>query len=252
MEANDIYLRKKTLTSWAKEVEVVLKKISIQNNQGKKENAKNGRMDFAYAEYYLAEIVSLLNLSIYLLGHDSSRKYTYFPARQIMEITLQLEHVYSIKAKKGSKGVQRMFFKDMTKSAKSAVAWPGEKGKNTLIRHLTVLDIASKILKLDFKTDDVSAKSNRDINSLCKKSKILLKNCTGGELYNYYEVLSEASHSNVVTIGASNHGENFFEASIFFEISVELSIRFCEMIIKECGYGQLETDLEYLKKITGI
>ena len=118
----------------------------------------------------------MLNLSVYLVGHTAFRKYAYFPARLIMEIVLQLEHVYSIKEKKGLNGVRRLFFKDIAISAKSSLALPGEGGKEKLSGHLTFLNIASKILKLDFSTDDVSAKSNRGIKSLCDKSHIVVKN----------------------------------------------------------------------------
>lgn len=252
MESIDINARISTLVPFARDVDALLKKIDAQNDKDKKENAENGRMDFAYAEYYLAEISSLLNLSINLMEHESYRKYAYFPARQIMEIVLQQEHVYSVKAKKGPNGVMRMFFKDISKSAKSAIEWPGEKGKNTLKKHLTLLDVASKILRLDFRTEDVSAKSNRDVKSLCEKSQIVLKNCTGNDLYSYYEVLSEASHSNVVTIGAGSHSDNSYEAIIFFEISIELAIRFCDMVVKEGKYAQFEPDIRKLKKIGEI
>jgi len=252
MENQNLNSRKQGLIALAEEIEKFLQKIKDQNGIGKKENAENGRMEFAYVEYYLAEVSSLLKLSVYLLGHDAFRKYAYFPARLIMEIVLQLEHVYSIKKKKGLNGVRRLFFKDIAISAKSSLAWPGEKGKDTMSRHLGFLDIASKILRLDFKTENVSAKSNRDIKSLCDKSTIVLKNKTGGDLYSFYEILSESSHANVVNIGASNHENDEVGALEVFTISLELAIRFCEMIIIESEYRQLENDLGNLKRVAGI
>lgn len=252
MENQNLNSRKQGLITLAEEVERFLQKIKDQNGIGKKENAENGRMEFAYVEYYLAEVSSLLKLSVYLLGHDAFSKYTYFPARLIMEIVLQLEHVYSIKKKKGLNGVRRLFFKDIAVSAKSSLTLPGEKGKGAMTRHLDFLDIASKILRLDFKTEDVSAKSNRDMKSLCDKSTIILKNKTGGDLYSFYEVLSESSHANVASVGASNYGNNEVVALEVFAISLELSIRFCEMVITESGYKQLENDLGNLKHIAGI
>lgn len=240
------------LISFADEIINVLQKIKSQTDLDQKENAKNGRMDFAYVEYYLAEISSLLNLSVYLLEHGSFKKYTYFPARLIMEIVLQLEHVYSVKKRKGLDGVRRMFFKDIAISAKSSLALPGEKGKDKISNHLIFLNIASKILRLDFKTEDVSAKSNRDIKSLCDKSRIVIKNCTGSNLYNFYEILSESSHANVVTMGASDYENDEKGALDIFEISLELAIRFCEMVINENSYRQLEDDLSNLMRIAGI
>lgn len=100
MENQDVNSRKLGLIALKEEIEKVLQKIKSQNDLDKKENAENGRMDFAYVQYYLAEISSLLNLSVYLLGHDIFRKYAYFPARLIMEIVLQLEHVYSVRKRK--------------------------------------------------------------------------------------------------------------------------------------------------------
>lgn len=244
--------RKQALVGLAIETRKVLEKIKTQNSSSKKENAENGRMEFAYVEYYLEEIFSLLNLSIYLLEHGTFRKYTYFPARLIMEIVLQLEHVYSVKKKKGLDGVCRLFYKDITISAKSSLTLPGEGGKNRIRGQVRFLDVASKILKLDFKTDDVSAKSNRNTKSLCDKSCIVIKGCAGSELYSFYEVLSESSHANVVSVGASNCKNDESGALIVFEISLELAIRFCEMVINESKYEQLETDLSELKKIAGI
>jgi len=252
MDEQNINSRKRGLIALAEEIEKVLQKIKAQSEQEKKENAENGRMEFAYVEYYLAEVSSLLNLSVYLLEHSMFRKYTYFPARLIMEIVLQLEHVYSIKNKKGINGVRRLFFKDIAISAKSSLALPGEKGKEKITKHLSLLNIASKILRLDFKTDDVSAKSNRDIKSLCDKSHVVIKKYTGSDLYSFYEILSESSHANVVSVGASNHENDEIGSLGIFEISLELAIRFCEMVIKESNYKQLEDDLRNLKQVAGV
>ncbi|MBT9168995.1 MAG: hypothetical protein DDT19_02347 [Syntrophomonadaceae bacterium] len=252
MENKEFDSKKQVLVVLAKEIEQVLQEIKNQNDLGKKENAENGRMEFAYVEYYLAEICSLLNLSVYLLGHDAFRKYTYFPARLIMEIVLQLEHVYSVKKKKGANGVRRLFFKDIAISAKSSLAWPGEKGKDKISSHLSFLDITSKILRLDFKTENVPAKSNRGIKALCDKSSIVLKNKTGSDLYSFYEVLSESSHANVMSIGVSNHENDEVGALEIFTISLELSIRFCEIVISKSGYRQLENGLGNLKRVAGI
>ena len=252
MENQNTNSRKQELVALAERIEEVLQKIKSQNNIDKKKNAENGQMEFAYVEYYLAEVSSFLNLSVYLLEHGTFRKYAYFPARLIMEIVLQLEHVYSVKSKKGINGVRRLFFKDIAISAKSYLALPGEKGKDRIRNNLGLLDIAGKILKLDFKTDDISEKSNRGIKSLCDKSCIVVKNCTGSDLYNFYKILSEASHANVVSIGASNHENDEVGSLSIFEISIELAIRFCEMVIKESGYEQLEADLNRLKKVAGI
>ena len=112
------------LISLAGEIIKVLQKIKNQSDTDQKENAENGRWEFAYIQYYLKEVSSLLNLSVYLLKHDTFRKYTYFPARLIMEIVLQQEHVYSVKNKKGLNGVRRLFFKDIAISAKSSLAAP--------------------------------------------------------------------------------------------------------------------------------
>ena len=252
METKDFNSQMKNLIALADEIIKVLQKIKSKTNLEKKENAENGRMEFAYVQYYLAEISSLLNLSVYLLKHDIFIKYTYFPARLIMEIVLQIEHIYSVKNKKGLNGVRRLFFKDIATSTKSSLALPGDGGKEKLSGHLTFLNIASKILKLDFSADDVSAKSNRSIKSLCDKSHIVVKNLTGSELYSFYEILSEASHANVVSIGASNHENNKVGALGIFEISLELSIRFCEVVISESKYVLLKTDVNRLKQVAGI
>lgn len=244
--------KEQELISLAKTIEEILQKIKSQNNIDKKENAENGQMEFAYVEYYLAEVSSLLNLSVYLQEHSTFRKYTYFPARLIMEIVLQLEHVYSVKSKKGINGVRRLFFKDIAISVKSSLALPGEGGKDRLKNNLDLLNIAGKILKLDFKTDGISEKSNRGIKTLCDKSHIIVKNCTGSDLYDFYKILSESSHSNVLSIGASNHKNDDVGSLGIFEISIELAIRFCEIIIKESEYKQLEADLDSLKNIAGI
>ncbi|MGC9602608.1 MAG: hypothetical protein ABSE76_02625 [Minisyncoccia bacterium] len=252
MEIRDFNSQTQALIALVDEITKGLQKIKESNDIDKRKNAENGRMEFAYVEYYLAEVSSLLNLSVYLVEHTAFRKYAYFPARLIMEIVLQLEHVYSVKKKKGLNGVRRLFFKDIAISAKSSLALPGEGGKEKLGGHLIFLNIASKILKLDFSTDDVSAKSNRDIKSLCNKSHIVVKNLTGSELYSFYEMLSEASHANVVNVGASDYVNDGEGALGVFEISLELAICFCEIIIRECGYSQLESDLKNLKSIAGI
>ncbi|MFC1625415.1 hypothetical protein ACFL1O_00895 [Patescibacteria group bacterium] len=251
-EFQDLNSRKQGLINLAEEIIKVLEKIRSQTDSNQKENAENGRWEFAYVKYYLAEVSSLLNLSVYLLKHDIFRKYTYFPTRLIMEITLQLEHVYSVKKKKGLDGVRRLFFKDIATSAKSSLALPGEGGKDKIKNHLSLLDVASKILKLDFSTKDVSAKSKRDIKTLCDKSHIIVKQFTGSELYSFYEILSESSHANVVSIGASDSENDEIGSLNIFEIGIELSIRFCEMIINESKYGQLQADLDNIKKIAGI
>ncbi len=240
------------LISLAGEIIKVLQKIKNQSDTDQKENAENGRWEFAYIQYYLKEVSSLLNLSVYLLKHDTFRKYTYFPARLIMEIVLQQEHVYSVKNKKGLNGVRRLFFKDIAISAKSSLALPGDSGNNKIINHLNLLDIASMILELDFKTDDVSAKSKRDIKTLCDKSCIVVKQFTGSKLYSFYEILSESSHANVLSIGASDSENDEGGALGIFEISIELIIRFCEMVIHESKYEQLNSDLKNIKLIAKL
>ncbi len=252
METKNFNSQMQNLIALADEIVKVLQKIKNQSDLDQKENAENGCYEFVYVKYYLAEVSSLLNLSVYLLKHDTFKKYTYFPARLIMEIVLQLEHVYSIKNKKGLNGIRRLFFKDIATSAKSSLALPGEGGKDKIKNHLSLLDIASKILRLGFKTDDISEKSNRNIKSLCDKSHVVIKKCAGSDLYNFYEILSEFSHANVVNIGASNHQNDEIGALGIFEISIELSIRFCEMVINESKYEQLQTDVKNIKRIAGI
>jgi hypothetical protein len=252
MENQDFNSRTQDLIVLTDEIIKLLQKIKNQVDIDQKENAENGRYEFAYVKYYLAEILSLLNLSIYLLKHDIFRKYTYFPARLIMEIVLQQEHVYSVKNKDGLDEVRRLFFKDIATSAKSSLAWPGDGGKEKIRNHLNLLNIASKILKLDFNTDDVSAKSKQNIKTLCDKSCIVVKKFTGNELYSFYEILSESSHANVVSIGASNHENDDIGVLGIFEISIELAIRFCEMIINESKYEQLQVDVRNIKRIAGV
>lgn len=252
METKNFNSQMDALIVLSDEIIKVLQKIKNQSDLDQKENAENGRYEFAYAKYYLAEVSSLLNLSVYLLRHDTFRKYTYFPARLVMEIVLQLEHVYSVKNKKGLGAVQRMFFKDIAISAKSSLALPGEGGKNKITNQLGLLDIASKVLKLDFNTNNVSEKSNRDIKPLCDKSCIIVKKCTGSELYNFYKILSESSHANVVNIGASDSLNDEVGALGIFEISLELAIRFCEMVINESKYEVLQADVRNIKRIAGI
>jgi len=252
MESQNFNSRKQALVVLAKEIESVLQKIKNQTGIDQKENAENGRMEFAYVKYYVAEVSSLLDLSIYLLEHNIFRKYTYFPARLIMEITLQLEQVYSVKNKKGLDGVRCYFFKDIASSAKSSLAWPGDGGKAKIETHLSLLDIASKILKLDFNTNNVSPESRQNIKTLCDKSSIVIKKCTGSKLYPFYEILSESSHANVVSIGAGNYKNDEVGALGIFEISLELAIRFCEFIINESKYEQFQADLKNIKRIAGM
>jgi|SRR3989344_2732789 len=252
METKDSNSQMQDLIALADEITKVLQKIKNQTDLDQNENAENGHYEFAYVKYYLAEMSSLLNFSAYLLEHNTFRKYIYFPTRLIMEIILQLEHVYSVKKRKGANGVRRLFFKDIAISGKSSLALPGEGGKDKISSHLSFLNIASKILRLDFKTDDVSAKSNRDIKSLCDKSNIVIKKCTGSDLYSFYEILSESSHANVVNIGVSNSVNDEIGAMGIFEIGIELLIRFCEMVINESNYKQLEDDLRNLKRVAGI
>lgn len=252
METKDFNSHMRDLIVFTDEIIKVLQKIKIQIDLDQKENAENGNYEFAYVKYYLKELSSLLSLSVYLQEHDTFRKYTYFPARLIMEIVLQLEHVYSIKHTKGLDKVSILFFKDIAISAKSSLAKPGDTGKDKIRDHLNLLDIASKILKLDFNTGDVSAKSKRDIKMLCDKSHIVVKQWTGSELYSFYEILSESSHANVVNIGASDSENDKVGALGIFEISIELAIRFCEIVIHESKYEQFEVDIKNLKKIAGI
>ncbi len=246
----DIHLR--NLIVFTEEIIKVLQKLKIQLDLDQKENAENGYYEFAYAKYYLNEVSSLLSLSVYLQKHHTFRKYTYFSARLIMEIVLQLEHVYSIKHAKGLNDVRRLFFKDIAISAKSSLSKPGDSGKSKIRSHLSFLDIASKILRLDFNSDDVSAKSRRDIKMLCDKSRIVVKQWTGSNLYSFYEILSESSHANVVNIGASDIENDKVGALGIFEIGIELVIRFCEMVVNESKYEQFEVDISNLKKIGGI
>ena len=252
MENQDFNSRTQDLIVLTDEIIKLLQKIKNKVDIDQKENAENGRYEFAYVKYYLAEILSLLNLSIYLLKHDIFRKYTYFPARLIMEIVLQQEHVYSVKNKDGLDEVRRLFFKDIATSAKSSLTWPGDGGKEKIRNHLNLLNIASKILKLNFNTDNVSAKSKQNIKILCDKSCIVVKKFTGSELYSFYEILSESSHANVVSIGASNHENDDIGLLSIFEISIELAIRFCEMIINESKYERLQVDVRNIKRIAGV
>ena len=252
METKDLNSQMHSLIALADEITKVFQKIKSQADSDQKENAENGRYEYAYVKFYLAEISSLLNLSTCLLRHNTFRKYIYFPTRLIMEIALQLEHVYSVKNKKGLNGVSRLFFKDIAISVKSSLVLPGEKGKEKISNQLNLLNIASKILRLDFRTDDVSAKSNRDIKSLCDKSHIIIKKFTGNDLYSFYEILSESSHANVVNIGASSSVNDKVGAMGIFEIGIELTIRFCELIISESKYEHLNTDVKNIKRIAGI
>lgn len=251
MEKN-FYTHTRDLFSLTSEVIQTLRKIETQAISDKKGNAENGHWEFAYVEYYLKEIVSLLELSIYLQTHDSFRKYTHFPARLIMEIVLQMEHVYSVKNKKGQKAVRRLLMKDITKSGKSSLGWPGDSAKNTIKIYMRLFDIAAKILRLDFISSEVSEKSNRDIKTLCGKSCIVVKQCTGGDLYYFYEAFSELSHANVASVGANQNSSEDIRELDTFEVSIELAIRFCEMVIKESDYAQLDSDIQNLKRISGI
>lgn len=252
METKNSNSRMQNLITLTDEIMKVLQKVKNQTDLDQKGNAEYGRWEFAYVKYYLVEMSSLLNLSLCLLKHDIFRKYSYFPARLIMQIVLQLEHVYSVKNNKGPRGVHRLFLKDITASAKSTLALPGDGGKNKIKYQLDFLDIVSKILKLDFNTGDVSEKSNRNIKSLCDNSCIIIKRCTGSELYNFYSALSEPHHANIASIGASNFLNNKVGALAIFEISIEFAIRFCEMIVNESKYGQLDPDIKNIKRIAGI
>jgi hypothetical protein len=229
-----------------------LREIDALNKKDHKENSKNGRMDFAYAEYYIEELVQLLNFSIYVLEHNEFRKYIHFPIRLIMEILLQMEHVYSVKKKKGLKGVQRLMFKDITSSSKRALALPGDKGGGKIKTYLRLLNFASRILKLDFLTDHVSELSDTNIKSLCEKSTLVIKKTTGADLHHFYSALSESSHANFATIGASNVGDINGQAFETYEIGIELAIRFCEMVITESKYTKLDEDIKELKRLAGI
>lgn len=251
-EPVDFDTHMQNLIIFADEIIKVLEKIKIQLDLDQKGNAENGNYEFAYAKYYLKEVSSLLSLSVYLQKHGTFRKYTHFPVRLIMEIVLQLEHVYSKKHTEGLNEVRHLFFKDIAASAKSSLAKPGDGGKSEIKGHLNFLDIASKILRLDFNSDDVSAKSKRDIKMLCDKSCIVVKQWTGSNLYSFYEILSESSHANVVNIGASDSVNDKVGALGIFEIGIELSIRFCEMVVNESKYEQFEVDITNLKKIGGI
>ncbi len=241
--------QKEVLIALVQEIAKVLHKIKKQTDLDQPENASQGRMEFAYVQYYLVEMLNLLDLSIYLLTHRIFRKYLNFPTRQIMEITLYLEDVYSVKKAEGQDAVHRLFFKDMATVTKSLLALPGEGGKERLENQLGLLDIASSILSLGFKTEDVSPKARRNMSDLCDKSTIVVKNTTGSELYKTYSVLSASSHANVVNIGASNSTNDEAEALMIFEIGVELAIRFCEMVVKESNYSELNPDVENLKRI---
>lgn len=252
VEMKDFNSQMRDFTALMDEIVKVLQKIENQADIDQKENSSNGLYEFAYVKYYLAEVISLLNLSVYLLKHDIFRKYIYFPTRLIMEIVLQLEHVYLVKNEKGLDAVRIMFFKDIAISAKSSLNLPGDSGKDKIRDHLSLLDIASKILRLDFNSNDISAKSRQNIKSLCGNSRIIVKQWTGSKLYSFYEILSESSHANVVNIGASNSVNDGIGVLGIFEINLELSIRFCELIINESKYGQLEADIMNIKRIAGI
>mgnify|MGYP001566810762 CR=1 FL=1 len=244
--------RKEALIVFTQEIVIVLGEIEQQADVDHRQNASDGRMEFVYVQYYLVEIRNLLDLSMYLLTHNTFRKYTHFPIRQIMEIVLYLEDMYSIKKEEGLDGVRRLFFRDIASVAKSQLELPGEGGKEKIRNQLGLLDVASKILNLDFKTENVSSKSRRNIKNLCEKSTVIVKKCTGGELYNFYSILSEPSHANVVNIGASNSTNDETEALMIFEIGIELTLRFCEMIVRESGYVKIVPDIENLKRTAGI
>lgn len=244
--------KEQALTDLTNKIIDFLNKIKNEFNLDKNKNAKNGYWEFAYAEYYLVEISSLLSLSIYLLKNEIFQKYIDFPTRLIMEIVLQMEHIYSIKNSKGLDSVRRLFFKDMAISAKSTLSWPGDKGKQKITDQLNLLNIGAKILKLDFNTNDVSEKSKRDIKPLCNKSQLTVKKITGSGLYCFYELLSGSHHSNVVNIGANNQYSDKTGSLGIFEIGIELAIRFCEMVTKESQYAHLNPDLDDIKQIAGV
>lgn len=240
------------LFSLTNEVIQILRKIETRATLDKKNNAGNGYWEFAYLEYYLKEIVSLLELSKHLQAHDSFRKYVHFPARLIMEIVLQMEHVYYVKNKKGQKAVNCLLLKDLTKSGKASLGKPGDGGKNIIKNYIGLFDIAAKILRLDFISSNVSEKSNRDIKSLCKKSCIIVKKCEGDDLYHFYETFSELSHANIADIGANNHSSEDIRELTILEIIIELAIRFSEMVVRESNYMQMDSDIQNLKRIAGI
>ena len=52
METNDLNSRMQSLFALTNEIIKVLQKIKSQNDVKKKENAENGRMEFANVEYY--------------------------------------------------------------------------------------------------------------------------------------------------------------------------------------------------------
>lgn len=248
----DFNTHMKALFSLTNEIIQILRKIETQATLDKKSNAENGYWEFAYLEYYLKEIVSLLEFSIHLQAHDSFRKYTHFPARLIMEIVLQMEHVYCVKNKKGQKAVQRLLLKDITKSGKASLGRPGDAGKDTIKNYMGLFEITAKVLRLDFILSDVSEKSNRDIKLLCKKSCINVKKCTGDDLYYFYEAFSELSHANIADIGANQHAREDIRELSIFEVSIELAIQFTEMIVKESKYTQMDSDIQNLKRIAGV
>jgi len=249
---NDFNTHMKTLFSLTNEVIKILRKIESQAILDKKDNAENGYWEFAYLEYYLKEIVSLLELSMHLQAHDSFRKYMHFPARMIMEIVLQMEHVYCVKNKKGQKAVKRLLLKDITKSGKASLGRPGDGGNDTIKNYMGLFDIAGKILHLDFISSNVSERSNRNIKTLCGKSHIIVKKCTGDGLYHFYEAFSELLHANIADIGANQHSSEDIRELNIFEVSIELAIRFSEMVVKESNYTQMNYDIQNLKRISGI
>lgn len=248
----DFNIHMRALFSLTNEVIRILRKIETQAILDKKGNAENGHWEFAYLEYYLKEIVSLLELSMHLQAHDSFRKYMHFPARLIMEILLQMEHIYWVKNKKGQKAVKRLLLKDMTKSGKASLGWPGDGGKDTIKNYMGLFDIAAKILRLDFTSSDVSEKSNRNIKTLCGKSCIVVKKHAGDDLYHFYEAFSELSHANIAGIGANQHSSEDIRELEIFEVSIELAIRFSEMVVKESNYTQMDYDIQNLKRISGV
>ncbi|KXJ97939.1 MAG: hypothetical protein UZ19_OD1000842 [Parcubacteria bacterium OLB19] len=240
---------KEILISLTKDVYALLKKIDSHISEEYKENSENGRMEFAYVKYYSAELQDLLNLTVYLLQHDIARKYTYFPTRLIMEIVLHQENIYSVIKKEGSTEIKKMLFKDLAMSAKKSLEQPGEEGRDVLQKQLLNLDIASRLLKLDFKSEDVTTKSKNIIKQLCENSNLTIKGSSGSSLYDYYALFSETSHANMVALGAHSIGSSDAVALADLEISLEFTMQFCEMVARECNYLDVKLDTENLKLV---
>ena len=76
----DFHAHMGDLFSLTDEIIQVCRKIESLATLDKQSNAENGKWEFAYVEYYLKEIVSLLELSIYLQSHESFRKIYALPS----------------------------------------------------------------------------------------------------------------------------------------------------------------------------